>query len=181
METKQETSMLDLTQTVIRLITPRAITGADISAELADDGSLIVSYQTAAGQVVQAYQSEAPSPVPLPKTISGRGQLLVLGGVIYLLAWSEKDTPKCAYLIRTGYKVPSGGGGGGPVAAEDAAPIAALGSEAWPNYGQPYPDESLIKDGRWYLRANKIVALLVQLARAVAQLQRLAKARGDLR
>ena len=72
-------------------------------------------------------------------------------------------------------------GGGGPVAAEDAAPIAALGSEAWPNYGQPYPDESLIKDGRWYVRTNKIVGLLVQLARAVAQLQRLAKARGDLR
>ena len=173
--------MLDLTQTVIRLITPRAITGADISAELADDGSLIVSYQTATGQVVQSYQSEAPSPVPLPKTISGRGQLLVIGGVIYLLAWSEKDAPRCAYLIRTGYKVPSGGGGGGPVAAEDAAPIAALGSEAWPNYGTPYADESLIKDGRWYLRANKIVALLVQLARAVVQLQRLARARGELR
>lgn len=170
--------MLDLTQTVIRLITPRAITGADISAELADDGSLIVSYQTAAGQVVQAYQSEAPSPVTLPKTISGRGQLLVLGGVIYLLAWSEKDAPKCAYLIRTGYKVPSGGGS---VQAESAAPIAALGSEAWPNYGQPYLDESLIKDGRWYVRTNKIVGLLVQLARAVAQLQWLAKARGDLR
>ena len=173
--------MLDFTQPLIKLSTPRAITGADISAELADDGSLIVSYQTAAGQVVQAYQSEAPSPVTLPKTISGRGQLLVLGGVIYLLAWSEKDTPKCAYLIRTGYKVPSGGGGGGPVAAEDAAPIAALGSEAWPNYGQPYLDESLIKDGRWYVRTNKIVGLLVQLARAVAQLQWLAKARGDLR
>ena len=64
---------------------------------------------------------------------------------------------------------------------EEAQPIAALGSEAWPNYGQPYPDETLIKDGKWYVRANKIVALLVQLARAVAQLQRLAKARGDLR
>ena len=71
--------------------------------------------------------------------------------------------------------------GGGPVAVEDAAPIAALGSEAWPNYGQPYPDETLIKDGRWYVRTNKIVGLLVQLARAVAQLQWLAKARGDLR
>ena len=173
--------MLDLTQTVIRLITPRAITGADISAELADDGSLIVSYQTATGQVVQSYQSEAPSPVTLPKTISGRGQLLVLGGVIYLLAWSEKDTPKCAYLIRTGYVPFASAPGGGPVAVEDAAPIAALGSEAWPNYGQPYPDETLIKDGRWYVRTNKIVGLLVQLARAVAQLQRLAKARGDLR
>ena len=173
--------MLDLTQTVIRLITPRAITGADISAELADDGSLIVSYQTAAGQVVQAYQSEAPSPVTLPKTISGRGQLLVLGGVIYLLAWSEKDAPRCAYLIRTGYKVPSGGGGGGPVAAEDAAPIAAFGSEAWPNYGQPYADEGVIKDGLFHRRANKIVLLLLQLARAVAQLQRGAKARGELR
>ena len=44
--------------------------GADISAELADDGSLIVSYQTAAGQVVQAYQSEAPSPVTLPKRLA---------------------------------------------------------------------------------------------------------------
>ena len=72
-------------------------------------------------------------------------------------------------------------GGGGPVAAEDAAPIAEFGAEAWPNYGQPYLDESLIKDGRWYVRANKIVGLLVQLARAVAQLQRQARARGELR
>ena len=64
---------------------------------------------------------------------------------------------------------------------EEAQPIAALGSEAWPNYGQPYVDEGLIRDGRWYLRANKIIGLLLQLARAVAQLQRLAKARGELR
>ncbi|MBK9945461.1 MAG: hypothetical protein IPP13_28055 [Kouleothrix sp.] len=60
-------------------------------------------------------------------------------------------------------------GSGGPVAAEDAAPIAPLGAEAWPNYGQSYPDERVIQDGRWYVRANKIIALLVQLARAVAQ------------
>ncbi len=72
-------------------------------------------------------------------------------------------------------------GGGGPVAAEDAERVAPLGAEAWPNYGAPYTDEGLIKDGRWYLRANKIVALLLQLAKAVAQLQRLARARGDLR
>ena len=72
-------------------------------------------------------------------------------------------------------------GGGEPVAAEDAEPIAPFGDVAWPNYGQAYADESLIRDGRWYLRANKIVALLVQLARAVAQLQRQARARGELR
>ncbi len=72
-------------------------------------------------------------------------------------------------------------GSGGPVAAEDAAPIAPLGAEAWPNYGQSYPDERVIQDGRWYVRANKIIALLVQLARAVAQLQRLARQRGELR
>lgn len=78
-------------------------------------------------------------------------------------------------------RMDSAPGGGGPVAAEDAAPIAAFGAEAWPNYGAPYADESLIRDGRWYVRANKIVGLLVQIARAVAQLQRLARARGELR
>ena len=77
------------------------------------------------------------------------------------------------------FRLPSAPSGVGPV--EEAQPIAALGSEAWPNYGQPYVDEGLIRDGRWYLRANKIIGLLLQLARAVAQLQRLAKARGELR
>ena len=54
----------------------------------------------------------------------------MIGGVI--ICWPGRK--RCAEVRiphRTGYKVPSGGGGGGPVAAEDAAPIAALGSEAW--------------------------------------------------
>ena len=170
-----------------KLDTPNAISAADISSVSSADGAIFYSYQQkTSGPPMQAVYRRAPDgsyePVPLERRVTGRGQLSAEAGELWLTAWDEAASPKVAWRLAVpGYVPFASAPGGGPVAAEDAAPIAALGSEAWPNYGQPYPDETLIKDGRWYVRANKIVGLLVQLARAVAQLQRLAKARGDLR
>jgi len=173
---------------VQKLDTPGAISAADISSAPSADGAIFYSYQQkTSGLPVQAVYRRAPdgsvAPVPIERRVTGRGQLSVEGGVLVLTAWDEAASPKAAWRIEVPGYVPfaSAPGGGGPVAAEDAEPIAPLGAEAWPNYGMLYTDEGLIKDGRWYLRANKIVLLLAQLARAVAQLQRLARARGDLR
>ena len=170
-----------------KLDTPGAISAADISSAPSADGAIFYSYQQkTSGLPVQAVYRRAPdgsvAPVPIERRVTGRGQLSVEGGVLVLTAWDEAASPKVAWRIEVpGYVPFASAPGGGPVAAEDAERVAPLGAEAWPNYGAPYPDEGLIKDGRWYLRANKIVGLLVQLARAVAQLQRLARARGDLR
>lgn len=137
----------------------------------------LVVRQDASGALTLCHQSE-PTPVG-----AGQGTLRAEAGRLVASYFVESGDGKPTRQVEIAGYVPfaSAPGGGGPVAAEDAAPIAALGSEAWPNYGQPYLDESLIKDGRWYVRANKIVGLLVQLARAVAQLQRLARAQGWLR
>ncbi len=170
-----------------KLDTPGAISAADISSAPSADGAIFYSYQQkTSGLPVQAVYRRAPdgsvAPVPIERRVTGRGQLSAEGGVLVLTAWDEAASPKVAWRIEVPGYVPfaSAPGGGGPVAAEDAEPIAPLGAEAWPNYGTPYTDEGLIRDGRWHLRANKILGLLVQLAKAVAQLQRLAKKAGWL-
>ncbi len=171
-----------------KLDTPGAISAADISSAPSADGAIFYSYQQkTSGLPVQAVYRRAPdgsvAPVPIERRVTGRGQLSAEGGALVLTAWDEAASPKTAWRIEVPGYVPfaTAPGGGEPVAAEDAEGIAPLGDVAWPNYGQPYPDEGLIRDGKWYVRANKIVALLTQLAKAVAQLQRLARARGDLR
>jgi len=173
---------------VQKLDTPGAISAADISSAPSADGAIFYSYQQkTSGLPVQAVYRRAPdgsvAPVPIERRVTGRGQLSVEGGVLVLTAWDEAASPKAAWRIEVPGYVPfasAPGGGGGPAAAEDAEAIAPLGAEAWPNYGMPYTDEGLIRDGRWHLRANKILGLLVQLAKAVAQLQRLAKKAGWL-
>ena len=135
------------------------------------------------GMVVMLEPSGRCTVVPTPP-IKGRPGLLCdpfMGlWVIGNKESSDRSTPPlypvAAFVVRG-----VAPGGGGPATPEEAEPIAAFGSEAWPNYGTPYADEGVIKDGLWHLRANKIVLLLLQLARAVAQLQRGAKARGELR
>lgn len=56
---------------------------------------------------------------------------------------------------------------------ETADPIGVFGSSAWPNAGKPYNNDAIIQDGQWYQRANKIVVLLMQIARAVLQIQKI--------
>ena len=169
-----------------KLDTPGAISAADISSAPSADGAIFYSYQQkTSGLPVQAVYRRAPdgsgAPVPIERRVTGRGQLSVEGGALVLTAWDEAAIPKVAWRIEVpGYVPFASAPGGGPVAAEDAERVAPFGSEAWPNYGMQYTSEALLGDGRWYLRANKIVALLTQLAKAVAQLQRLAKKAGWL-
>ena len=161
-------------------------------------GANVFSCQDAAGNVFYVFQGPNNSgrcvllagdgmvrELVLPAPIQGRPSVdvnpFVGMWVIGNQEVSSRQLPPRYRIAEYGPFVLGPPGSGGPVAAEDAAPIAPLGAEAWPNYGQSYPDERVIQDGRWYVRANKIIALLVQLARAVAQLQRLARQRGELR
>ncbi len=138
----------------------------------------LVVRQGTSGELTLCHQSEQMA------AGTGQGTLRASGGRLIASYFTESGDGKATRQAAIDGYVPfvsAPGGGGGPVAAEDAERVAPFGSEAWPNYGMQYTSEALLGDGRWYLRANKIVALLTQLAKAVAQLQRLARARGDLR
>lgn len=112
----------------MKLDTPGAISGADISSATDGAGVLFYSYQMARSgqpplQVVRRRLANGtfdPNPVPLPMTVTGRGQLSVDGGVLYLTAWQESG-------IKTGWRIPVPGwvaaapaAGGGLTAAERA-------------------------------------------------------------
>lgn len=71
-------------------------------------------------------------------------------------------------------------GSGGPVAAEQAAALAPITGETWPNGGQPYASD-VVSDGKLALRLSKIIRVLLELRASVVQLQRLARQRGELR
>ena len=88
-----------------KLDTPGAISGADISSATDGAGVLFYSYQMAvSGQPpVQAVRRRLPNgttePIALPLTVTGRGQLCVDGGALWLTAWQEVG-PK------TGWRIP---------------------------------------------------------------------------
>jgi len=175
---------------VQKLDTPGAISAADISSAPSADGAIFYSYQQkTSGLPVQAVYRRAPdgsvAPVPIERRVTGRGQLSAEGGVLVLTAWDEAASPKVAWRIEVpGYVPFASAPGGGPVAAEDAEPL--------PNDGWPYADNfdvfgnritALTPISAWadFLRLGLFVSRFNKLVCAVAQLQRLARARGDLR
>lgn len=82
------------------------ISGADISAVRdGSDGSIFWSCQVSVSgappeQHVYRYDGHASTVVPLERTVTGRGQLTVLNGQLWLCAWNESDSPKRGYLIQ---------------------------------------------------------------------------------
>lgn len=76
--------------------------GATISVVRSGDGSLFWSCQSDDKQVVFHQVGKASTLVALPFTPSGRGQLSVLDGALYLVTWNEHAEggyPAGAYLI----------------------------------------------------------------------------------
>lgn len=88
-----------------KLDTPGAISGADISSATDGAGVLFYSYQMAVpgAPPVQVVRRRLPSgvtePVALPMTVTGRGQLCVDGGALWLTAWQETGG-------KTGWRIP---------------------------------------------------------------------------
>lgn len=168
-----------------KLDTPGAISAADISSAPSGDGAIFYSYQmkSPAGPPIQAvrrWQNGTSAPVPLPRAVTGRGQLSVDGGALWLTAWDEAASPKAAWRFAIpDYIAPATAPGG--VAPEPAAEL--------PNGGQPYADNArafgsndltsantwleFLTRGLFAQRLNKII--LVQ-----AQIQRVLKKAGLL-
>lgn len=170
-----------------KLDTPGAISAADISSAPSGDGAIFYSYQmkSPAGPPIQAvrrWQNGTSAPVPLPRTVTGRGQLSVDGGALWLTAWDEAANPKVAWRFAIpGYVAPAVPTAPGGVVAEPAAEL--------PNGGQPYADNvralgsnDLTIAHSWadYLRLGLFAARLNKLVAALAQLQRQARNAGWL-
>ena len=90
----------------LRLDTPGAISGADISSAPSADGAIFYSYQQKGPpnappvQVVfKRLSNGTAQQVPLPMQVTGRGQLSVENGALYLTAWQESG-------IKTGWRIP---------------------------------------------------------------------------
>lgn len=168
-----------------KLDTPGAISAADISSAPSGDGAIFYSYQmkSPAGPPIQAvrrWQNGASTPVPLPRAVTGRGQLSVDGGALWLTAWDEAASPKVAWRFAIpGYVAPATAPGG--VAAEPAAEL--------PNGGAAYLDNVAVfgngvlsAGSSWadFLRAGWFVLRMNKLVTALAQLQRQARKAGWL-
>lgn len=170
-----------------KLDTPGAISAADISSAPSGDGAIFYSYQmkSTAGPPVQAvrrWQNGTSAPVPLPRAVTGRGQLSIDGGALWLTAWDEAASPKAAWRFAIpGYVAPAGPTPPGGVAPEKAAEL--------PNGGQPYADNAkafgsndLTIAHSWgeFLTRGLFAQRLNKLVTALAQLQRQAKKAGWL-
>ncbi len=86
-------------------------TGATISVARSADGSIFWSCQADDQQKVFHQVGAASTLVELPFAPTGRGQLAVLGGELYLVTWNEHTSGECkagAYLIGpiAGYQAP---------------------------------------------------------------------------
>jgi hypothetical protein len=81
------------------------VTGADISTVRdASDGTLYWSCQVAVPQqapqqAVYHWINNVSTRHPIEKTVTGRGQLVVLNGQLWLNAWNESESPRKGYLI----------------------------------------------------------------------------------
>lgn len=93
----------------IRLDTPGAISGADISSAPSADGTIFYSYQMARSgqpplQVVRKRHPDGRTEqVPLPMQITGRGQLSVEAGGLVLTAWQETGLKTAWRIFVPGY------------------------------------------------------------------------------
>jgi hypothetical protein len=160
-------------------------------------GANVFSCQDAAGNVFYVFQGPNNSgrcvllagdgvvrELVLPAPIQGRPSVDVNPFVgMWVIGNQEVSARQLPPRYRIAEYVPFGHvspGSGGPVAAEQAAALAPITGETWPNGGQPYAGD-VVSDGKLALRLSKIIRVLLELRASVVQLQRLARQRGELR